>query len=277
MSGAPWRDIPGSHAPDTIGLVPTDDHRERRRQSFGGIAADYDRYRPGPPDEALDWLLPESAKDVLEIGAGTGALTRKLIRRVPHVRAVEPDPRMRTVLEDRVPQAEVVEGRAEEIPADDSSFDAVIAASSWHWVDEDLALPEVARVLRPGGMLCLLWNGADRSVDRMRELWAGGQALGPDQADAENSRRHDRHRVHLGAESPFTEPEHQVIRWNMSMSKDDLLGWAGTYSEVIVMDEPQRQERLETMARFLEDRPEFAGHDVVDVPMRCLCWRTTLR
>lgn len=257
--------------------MPSDDHRERRRQSFGQIATDYDRYRPGPPDEAVDWLLPPGASDVLEIGAGTGALTRKLVARVPHVRAVEPDPRMREVLADRVPQAEVVAGRAEKIPAVDSSFDTVIAASSWHWVDESLAVPEVARVLRPGGMLSLLWNGADRSVDWMREFWAGGRTLDADQAQAEDSRRQGRHRVHLDADSPFSEPEFEMIRWTKTLSREDLIGWAGTYSEVIIMDEDQRNERIKAMSRFLEHRPEFSGRDLVDVPMRCICWRATLR
>jgi ubiquinone/menaquinone biosynthesis C-methylase UbiE len=120
-------------------------------QSFGAIARDYDRFRPGPPQEAVQWLVPSGTVDVLEIGAGTGALTRRLVERARHVRAVEPDARMRAVLRARTPDAEVVAGRGEEIPAEDRSFDVVIGASSWHWVDEELALPEVARVLRPGG------------------------------------------------------------------------------------------------------------------------------
>ena len=109
-------------------------------------------------------MLAGHAGDVLELGAGTGALTRQLVGRVAHVRAVEPDPRMRAVLADRVPRAEVVAGCAEEIPADAATYDTVIAASSWHWVDEQRALPEVARVLRPAGLFSLAWSGPDRSV-----------------------------------------------------------------------------------------------------------------
>src|SRR5580658_5514569 len=99
-------------------LIQDEDSKIRSR-SFGQIAEDYDRFRPGPPDEAIEWLLPDQATDVLEIGAGTGGLTRQLVRRVPHVTAVEPDDRMRSVLAQRAPGAEVVAGQAEEIPADD--------------------------------------------------------------------------------------------------------------------------------------------------------------
>src|SRR5271154_6006219 len=167
-----------------------DEQTRVRSKSFGAIADDYDRYRPGPPEEAVTWLLPPGATDVLEVGAGTGAMTRRLVEQVSHVRAVEPDDRMRAVLAQTVPQAEVVAGSAEEIPAADSSFDAVFVASAWHWVDEERAVPEVARVLRPGGWLSLVWSGPDRSVDWMRSLWAGGIELTEqERADLDARRR----------------------------------------------------------------------------------------
>jgi len=120
-------------------------------RSFGAVAGEYDRLRPGPSNEALEWLLPRAATDVLELGAGTGILTRLLAERVPHVVAVEPDERMRAVLSERATGVEVLAGSAEQIPAGDESVDAVFAASAWHWVEEEKAVPEVARVLRPGG------------------------------------------------------------------------------------------------------------------------------
>ena len=101
--------------------------------------------------------------------------------------AVEPDERMRAVLAAADPPVEVLAGQAEEIPADRSSVDVVIAASAWHWVDEERAVPEVARVLRPGGRLSLVWTGPDRSVDWMRSLWAGGIIFSPEeQADVDS-------------------------------------------------------------------------------------------
>jgi SAM-dependent methyltransferase len=253
--------------------VPRDDTAEARRQSFGEIAEDYDRFRPGPPEEAVRWLLEAPAHDVLELGAGTGGLTRQLVGRSAHVRAVEPDARMRAVLTDRVPQADVVAGQAEAIPADDASFDAVLAASSWHWVDEDLALPEVARVLRPEGTFGLLWSGPDRTVAWMRSLWAGGKQLSNEQIEAEESRRRERHVVHLGPEAPFSAAERRHVRWTLPMTRDELVGMATTFSVVITMGAPERQRHRQAMWAFLDGLEELAGQEVIAVPMRCLCWR----
>jgi SAM-dependent methyltransferase len=253
-----------------------DEHTEARRQSFGAIAEDYARFRPGPPAEAVRWLLPPAADDVLEIGSGTGALTTLLTESVRHVRAVEPDARMRAVLRQRVGDVEVVAGRAEELPADDASFDVVIGSSMWHWVDEEMALAEVARVLRPGGTLALLWSGTDRSVGWMRSLWSGG-LLTPEQIAQADADRRDRHAVHLGSHSPFHEPEARVIRWSQAMTPEELVGLAGTYSEIITMDPSDRQDYLAAIARFIETHPVPRRDGAVDVPMRCRCWRTSLR
>jgi SAM-dependent methyltransferase len=257
--------------------VQRDEHTEARRQSFGQIALDYARFRPGPPDEALRWLLPVGAADVLEIGAGTGALTSLLRGRVGHVRAVEPDPRMRAVLAERVAGVEVVAGRAEELPADDASFDAVIGSSMWHWVDERPALAEVARVLRPGGTLALLWSGTDRSVDWMRALWAGGVALSPEQMAQADADRAGRHTVRLDPDGPFGPPEARVIRWTQDMTKEQVVGLAGTYSEIITMGAADRQAYLESIARVIDDGQVPTRDGSIQVPMRCRCWRATLR
>jgi SAM-dependent methyltransferase len=248
-----------------------------RRQSFGQIAEDYDRFRPGPPDEAVDTLLPPGATDVLEIGAGTGALTRKLVSRVAHVTAVEPDARMRAVLAAQVPGADVRAGQAEELPAADASVDVVIAASAWHWVDEARAVPEVARVLRPGGWLSLLWNGPDRSVDWMGTLWAGGTPLSEEESAALDKVRRDGRAVNLGPDNAFEEPQRSVIRWTKPMTKEELVGLAGTYSAIIVMEPTARREFLDGVTRFLHSDPDLAPREVIEVPMRCLCWRATRR
>ena len=101
---------------------------------------------------------------------------------------------MRAVLAAADPSVEVLAGRAEEIPADSSSVDVVIAQSAWHWVDESRAIPEVARVLRPRGRLSLVWTGPDRSVDWMRSLWAGGIIFSPEEKADQDSHRKGRRR-----------------------------------------------------------------------------------
>ena len=278
-----------------VAPLPTDDspltrlakfHRMRQDEntailsrSFGEVADQYNRLRSGPSSEALDWLLPEGATDILEIGAGTGILTRLLAERVECLTAIEPDDRMRAVLAAADPRVELLAGRAEEIPTDSSSFDVVIAQSAWHWVDESRAVPEVARVLRPGGRLSLVWTGPDRSVDWMRSLWAGGIVFSPEEKSDEDSRRRGRHLVNVDAagESPFLEPETKLFQWTRPMTKADLVALSATYSAVITMEDTARREHLEAMTRFLGAYEPFAGLDVIDVPMRSYCWRATKR
>jgi SAM-dependent methyltransferase len=260
-------------------IVRQDESTAVHSRSFGAVADEYNRLRPGPSDEALDWLIPEGASDVLEVGAGTGILTRLLAERVAHVTAVEPDDRMRRVLARQAAGVEVLAGHAEELPAATSSYDMVIAASAWHWVDEERAVPEVARVLRPGGRLSLVWSGPDRSVDWMRSLWAGGIVFTPEDRTEEDARRRRRHvvNVDIGDQSPFLAPETALFRWNRPMTKGDIVALATTYSSVIVMDPEARRQHLHAMASYLDTHEPGAGMDVIDVPMRSYCWRATKR
>jgi SAM-dependent methyltransferase len=259
--------------------VRQDEKTDVLRGSFGAVAGEYDRLRSGPPPEALDWLLPAGANDALEIGAGTGLLTRLLAERVNHVLAIEPDERMRAVLSASAPGVDVQAGQAEELPAASSTFDVVIAASAWHWVDEERAVPEVARVLRPGGRLALVWNGPDRSVDWMRSLWAGGIVFSPEEKDDLDQRRRSRHVVNMEAAgpSPFHPPETSLFRWTKPMTREDLVALSATYSAIITMDDAEREHHLDAMRRFLDAQPFLAGRDIIDVPMRAYCWRADKR
>jgi SAM-dependent methyltransferase len=119
---------------------------------------DYERGRPGWPPEVVDIPGLPSAATVLELGAGTGKLTRLLVSRFARVFAVEPAEAMRRLLVMHCPEAEVLDGSAEEIPLADASVDAVFAAEAFHRFDGERALAEIARVLRPRGVLVLMWN-----------------------------------------------------------------------------------------------------------------------
>jgi SAM-dependent methyltransferase len=130
-------------------------------RSFDRAAEEYERTRPDYPAALLDFLPLGNDAEVLDLGAGTGKLTRVLVRCYRRVIAVEPLDRMRAILERVVGAAESLPGSAEAIPLADASVDAVFAAQAFHWFANDEALGEIARVLRPGGLLCLVWNGPD--------------------------------------------------------------------------------------------------------------------
>lgn len=130
--------------------------------AFGRAAREYELGRPEWPDELVDRAVADLGlrgdATVLDLGAGTGKLTRALVRRFAHVVAVEPDDAMRAVLEEVVPGAEALAASAESIPLDDASVDAVFSAEAFHWFASEETVAEIVRVLRPGGGLVILWN-----------------------------------------------------------------------------------------------------------------------
>ena len=175
-----------------------DDH-SAHANSFGPAAHVYERGRPPYPEEALDWLLPPGTPRVLDLGAGTGKLTRQIAARGLEVTAVDPSEGMLAELRRVLPGISAHQGTAEEIPLPDGSADVVLVAQAWHWVDPARAAPEIARVLSPGGRLGLLWNVRDDGEDWVRRL---GQII--DSAEQDRSTR-------VGA--PFGRVEHHRVRW----------------------------------------------------------------
>jgi SAM-dependent methyltransferase len=290
----------GTDAPAPLGLHTVDELTARRARSFGPIASTYDRVRPGYPPDGVSWLLAEASAAsaggaggptlrpaasveatgkapvlahaprerwrVLEIGAGTGALTRDLVDRGLDVVAVEPDPQMRAVLEQRVPGADVRSGHAEDLPVEDGSVDVVIGAQMWHWVELDQAVPEVARALRPGGTLGLMWNLRDEAVPWMAEL---GAVFSGD--DAHHGVAH----VRLPAGAPFTATAARDFRWSQELAPDDIVDLVATRSQVQVLPDDERADLLAKVASFVQSHPAVAGRNRIVVPYVTSCWRAT--
>jgi SAM-dependent methyltransferase len=136
--------------------------KEAPPDAFGRTAREYELGRPGWPEELLDRVVAElglePSAQVLDLGAGTGKLTRELVPRFGRVVAVEPDDAMRAVLEEVVPGAEARAGHGEAIPLEDESVDAVFSAEAFHWFAGEQSVAEIARVLRPRGALVIFWN-----------------------------------------------------------------------------------------------------------------------
>jgi SAM-dependent methyltransferase len=245
--------------------------------SFGAIASDYDRLRPGPSPEAVDWLLPARRDAVVDLAAGTGLLSRALAGKAGHVIAVEPDDRMRSVLQDRSPGVEVLAGRGEAIPLPDASADAVLVSSAWHWMDPELAVPEIARVLRDHGRFGVLWNSRDLSVPWMRaDEWFRTEEPAPE-TPASRPEPSSGGMVWGGHDAPLPDPgafeniETAVFRYSRWMTPSDLVDLLTTYSQVITAG-PEVRDAGRARARAAL-AAEFPGATEIEVPMRSRCWR----
>ncbi|MDQ1714377.1 MAG: hypothetical protein QOC60_322, partial [Frankiaceae bacterium] len=227
-----------------------DDSQQRAVQaaSFGAAAAEYARARPTYPDEAVDWLIPPGAARALDLGAGTGLFTRGLVARGLAVVAVEPSAEMRAQLVDALPAVTAIAGTAEQIPLPANDVDVVTVAQAWHWVDVERAVPEVARVLRPGGTLGLVWNVRDETVDWVAEL---GRLMHP-------GSEHDMFSDAPPVGPPFGPIERRDFAWTHVVDRATVLDLVASRSYFIVLGQAERDEMLRNVRALLDTHPALA-------------------
>lgn len=241
--------------------------RSEQAKSFGTAADQYERSRPTYPAEAVAWLVPPKALTVVDLGAGTGKFTRSLVGLGLDVIAVEPDPVMLGKLGAALPSVRRVEGTAEAIPLPDETADVVTVAQAWHWVDQVEAPVEVARVLRAGGTLGLVWNQRDERVDWVRELnEIAPRSNGQKFLDAE---------VVIGA--PFGKTERFEVDWSMPVDADRVIGIIASGSDVFLAPETEQDEILGRIKELLATHPQTAGRETFELPYRTFCYRARLR
>ncbi len=238
--------------------------RAQRARSFARVADEYERGRPGYPRDAIDWLLGADPLEVLDLAAGTGKLTGALLACGHRVIAVEPLPEMRAILTSTLPAATALAGTAEALPLEDSSVDAVTVGAAFHWFEQRAALAEIARVLRPPGVLGLLGNAFDTTapwVARVREI------LGPPA-------------IQLPGHWPsvedlrerFAEIEDREFPHRQRVDRASLRDLASSRSSLALMPASQREGVLASLDLLWEQQPELRGRTDVELP-----WRARVR
>ena len=246
------------------------------RAGCGQSAASYDRARPGWPRVAVaaafdHFALDRAGARVVDLAAGTGRLTRELVAIGADVTAVEPVDEMRA----HIRGADAVAGTAESIPFDDASLDAVFAAEAFHWFDGPRALAEIARVLRPGGGLALLWNVGQPQddeqswraeiVELVKDIYFHPQGRRTPAASG-NDPRDDTADWRTGPGWELFEPlELSSFEHVQRMTPEDYVAFVGSWSFVGALEDGPRAELLGEVAAVLD------RHGVAEFDQR---WRT---
>lgn len=236
--------------------------RALRAASFGSHASAYHQHRPDYPADAIDWALgrPASRLRVLDLAAGTGKLTAGIIDAGHEVIAVEPDAGMLAELSTLLPTVTALAGTAEEIPLPDASVDAVLVGQAFHWFAPERALPEIGRVLRPGGLLAALWNYEDINVEWVAGLRAASTVCGrpvPTHHGETDIPEHPAFRAHTAARFA-----HRQRRTAESLTEQ-----VGTHSELLVCSAELRAATLATVAAYLRSCP-YTSNGEFDLPLR---------
>jgi SAM-dependent methyltransferase len=220
---------------------------------------DYERGRPGWPVQVADVAALPASATVLELGAGTGKLTRLLVTRFERVIAAEPDADMRRLLASLCAGADVRTGSAEAIPLADGSADAVFAAEAFHWFDGERALAEIARVLQPRGALILMWNvpagPTQPSIARVEELLTEHtpprEELGHDPVDLNTNRFASGEWRAPFAGSPFDELQETRLPNPQTLGRDALVAFFESMAWLGELPDAQRLPLLDQVRSLL--------------------------
>src|SRR3954447_13571747 len=242
---------------------------QARARSFGSVAREYAALRPSYPADAVAFLLG-APRRVLDLGAGTGLLTELLVGAGHEVVAVDPSPEMLAHLAERLRRVTALVGAAEELPLPDGDVDAVVAGQAAHWFDPPTASREIRRVLRPGGVLGLIWNARDDQVP-----WVG--ALGA--LLAAEARGHEADQTVVAAferELPAgrTCLDSGIVQ---TVTPEQVVRGIGTRSYVATMAPADRERFLGRIRDLLATHPQTRGREALELPYRTAAHRLVPR
>jgi len=247
---------------------------------FSSRVDDYIKYRPTYPPAVVRLLMDECGLTtdsfVADVGSGTGILSELLLRYGSRVFGIEPNREMRAAAErllQNYTHFASVDATAETTTLADRSVDFVTAGQAFHWFDAERAFAELARVLRPGGRVGILWNARDRSVDWVDRVWAIMDAVERHAPwrDHENGRD-----AALDRRAGFGPLHTATFRQEHALTPEGVVDRIRGVSHVAALDPAEQAVVLDDVWRELAEHPDTRGRNELHVPYRVDCYWTEL-
>ena len=233
--------------------------------------ADYEAARPSYPEEAVEFIARQIGigpdRRVCDLAAGTGKFTRLLAPLGADLVAAEPVPGMRATFRSVLPDTPLLAGTAEAMPFRDGVLDAVTVAQAWHWFDHDRAAAEMARVVRPGGGVAMVWNARDRSVPWVDEVWTIMDRV----EKRAPWRQHENWRSSARQLPGFEPMETAEFFHAQTVTPEGVVQRVASVSHVAVLQEAERAAVLEEVRTLVATNEATRGRDTVDLRYRVDC------
>ncbi|MDH5372532.1 MAG: methyltransferase domain-containing protein [Acidimicrobiia bacterium] len=240
---------------------------------FGSAAAAYEAARPGYPPSVVDWLISGLSlavgSVVVDLAAGTGKLTRLLAERGANPIAVEPVAGMRAELRQAAPKIPIVAGTAEALPFRRASVDGLTVAQAFHWFDNPTSHDQIARVIRPGGRLALVWNARDRRVAWVDAVWSIMDRVEHNAPwrDHESTRSADEWTL-----PGFTPFHRSQFVHEHRLTRAQVVERMASVSHVAVLPDDQRAAVLQEVVAIIDAHPETKGRATLAMTYRVDCF-----
>lgn len=234
---------------------------------------DYEAARPSYPPEAVAWFVEHlriaPGATVVDLAAGTGKFTRLLVPAGASLIAAEPVAGMRATFRDVLPNVPIIATTAEQLPFRDGSLDAVTIAQAFHWFDEDRAIAALARAVRVGGRVGLVWNARDRSVPWVNDVWAIMDRV----EKRAPWRDHENWRDSALRDRPGFGPLNAAeFRHEQTVTPAAMVQRVASVSHVAVLPHAEREAVLEEVRNVLRSDPATRDRDELQVPYRVDCY-----